>query len=98
MRESDYQAKLIKELRDFFPGCVILKNDTAYLQGIPDLAVFYNHNWAMLEVKTSENAHHRPNQDHWIEVLDDMSFAAYIYPDNEEEVLDALQAAFGASR
>jgi len=98
MRESSYQSKLIKELRGFFPGCVILKNDTSYLQGVPDLAVFYNHNWAMLEVKTSEDAAHQPNQDHWIQVLDDMSFAAYIYPDNEEEVLDALQAAFGASR
>lgn len=78
-----------------FPGCVVLKNDPNYLQGIPDLVIFYYNRWAMLEVKKSFNASHQPNQDYYIDKLDGMSFARFIYPENKEEVLDELQVAFG---
>lgn len=98
MRESSYQSDLIRRLRRMFPGCVILKNDTDYLQGIPDLAIFYRDKWAMLEVKTSANAPEQPNQRYYVEILDDMSFAAFIFPENEEDVLDDLQYAFRSRR
>lgn len=94
MRERVYQAQLIKELRRRFPGCVILKNDSSYMQGVPDLIILFGRFWAMLEVKVSASAPNQPNQEYYVEMLDDMSFAAFIYPDNEEEVLDALQLAF----
>ena len=81
-----------------FPGCVIMKNDSSYRQGIPDLLILWNGYWASLEVKASETAPQRPNQDHYIEKLNRMSFAAYIYPENELEVLIALQQAFRPSR
>ncbi len=55
MRESVYQAYLIKLLRVQYPGCVILKNDTDYLQGIPDLLILWQDRWAMLEVKGSDD-------------------------------------------
>lgn len=77
-----------------FPGCIVLKNDPNYLQGIPDLVIFFMDNWAMLEVKKSENATHRPNQDYYVHKLDGMSFARFIYPENEEEVLHELQQSF----
>jgi hypothetical protein len=48
MRENRYQAFLIDRLNDMFPGCVVLKNDTDYLQGIPDLLILYEDRWAML--------------------------------------------------
>lgn len=95
MRERDYQAKLVKKLEKKFPGCLILKNDSGYIQGIPDLSIFYNDRWAMLEVKADVMAPVQPNQEHYLKMLDDMSFAALIHPDNEEAVLDALQSAFG---
>lgn len=95
MLESVYQSQLIKELTRRFPGCVILKNDSDYLQGIPDLLVLYRRKWAMLEVKPRANARQQPNQDYYIELFDDMSFGAFIYPENEEEVLYDLQQAFG---
>lgn len=95
MRESVYQAKLIQRLRVLFPGCLVLKNDSSYLQGIPDLTVFWGRNWAMLEVKPSVNAPHEPNQDWYVETMNAQGFAAFIYPENEKEVLSALQAAFG---
>ncbi len=98
MRESTYQAQLIKDLYSMFPGCVVLKNDTDYLQGIPDLLILYGNKWAMLEVKASESAPKQPNQDYYINLLDGMSFAAFIYPSIEEEILYELQQAFSVSR
>jgi hypothetical protein len=96
--ENQYQAKLIKRLESRFPGCVVLKNDAAYQQGILDLILLYRDRWASLEVKRSASAPVQPNQDHFVQQLDEMSFAAYIYPENEEEVLNALQQAFEPPR
>lgn len=98
MRESTYQAKLIKKLQKLFPGCIIQKNDPTYTQGIPDLVIFYGDRWAMLEVKVSANAEEQPNQDYYVQRLNEMSFAAFVHPDNETEVLDGLQHALGAGR
>ena len=92
--ERDFQAKLIRELKDRFDGCMIMKLDSSYIQGIPDLLVLYRDKWAVLEVKRSRNAKHRPNQDHYVKHMDEMSFSRFIYPENEEEVLDELQQAF----
>lgn len=98
MLESTYQSQLIKKLRVRFPGCVILKNDTDYMQGIPDLLVLYRNKWAMLEVKASARSEVQPNQEYYIELFDSMSFAAFIYPEIEEEVLHDLQQALRARR
>ena len=101
MLERNYQAYLIDRLREMFPGAIILKNDTQYLQGIPDLTILYGSRWAVLEVKTSGSSRNRPNQVWYISELDKMSFAAFIHPGNEEEVLHALQQALrphGAAR
>ena len=92
--ERDFQPKLIRELRSRFPGCVIIKNDPTYIQGMPDLLILYENKWAMLEVKKSSRAPHQPNQDFYIDKLNQMSFAAFIFPENYEEVLDGLQQTF----
>lgn len=96
MLESDFQAKLIKELRELFPGCIIMKNDPSYIQGIPDLTIIYKDKWATLECKRSQNEKHRPNQDYYVGVMNEMSFSSFIYPENKEEVLDELQHALRA--
>lgn len=98
MRESVYQAHVITTLRRRFKGCFILKNDSGYLQGVPDLLVLFEDNWAMLEVKPSESDPFQPNQEYYLQELNAMSFAACIYPENEEEVLDALQRQFETRR
>jgi hypothetical protein len=97
-RESAYQARLIKVIRNYLPGCIILKNDAAYLQGIPDLMILFNDRWAMLEVKRSAKEPYQPNQEFYLEMLDVMSFASVIYPENEDEVLYALQCALQPRR
>ena len=98
MTENQYQGKLIKKLELRFPGCIVLKNDPDLVQGIPDLTLLFGPYWAALEVKASAKSNRQPNQDYYVEKLDDMSFAAYIYPENEEEVLSALQQAFKSPR
>jgi hypothetical protein len=94
--ESSFQAKLIKRLRRLFPGAIILRNDAGYMQGVPDLTILYGPRWAALEVKASADARERPNQRYYVDKWDEMSFAAFIYPENEDEVLHALQQAFAA--
>ena len=98
--ESTFKAKLRKELESMFPGCVILKNDAELQGGIPDMLILWRTKWAMLEVKKKPPAasDYEPNQEWWIQTLDDMSFAACIFPENKEEVIDALQQAFWTSR
>lgn len=94
MAENNYQAKLIKKLGRRFPDCIVLKNDTSYQQGMPDLIVIDGPIWGFLEVKDSALSPLQPNQQYWVDHLNNMSFAAIIYPENEKEVLDALQQAF----
>lgn len=94
--EASYQNKLIRKLQSIFPEAMILKNDPSEVQGIPDLLILFNGFWAMLEVKLSQNSPIQPNQEWYIDKLNNMSFACFIFPENEEEVIDALQSAFGS--
>ena len=94
MLERDFQSKLIKELKVRFPGSIVIKNDPDYIQGIPDLLILYNDKWAALEVKNSEKAKHRPNQDYYVKMMNEMSFSSFIFPENKEDVLDDLERSF----
>lgn len=92
--ERDFQAKLIKEIKQRFEGCIVMKNDSSYIQGIPDLLVLYNDRWASLECKKSSKASKRPNQQYYVDKMNDMSFSRFICPENKREVLDELERAF----
>lgn len=94
MLESAYNKRLVKKLEQLYPGCLIIRLDPNLLQGIPDLLILWRTRWAMLEVKASARAQQQPNQRYYVEHFDEMSFAAFIYPENEREVLRALQQAF----
>lgn len=100
MRETGrggYSSRLRMKLLDRFDGCVIIRNDpNSNLQGIPDLTVLYKDRWAMLEVKASAKAKTQPNQEYYVDKFNKMSFCAFIYPENEEEVLRDLQSTFEA--
>lgn len=100
--ESRFQSKLIKELKEKFKGCMVLKSDAGQIQGIPDLLILYNDKWAALECKRDAKAMHdslenQPSQRRRVERMNDMSYASYIYPENKKEVLDDLERAFGTS-
>lgn len=94
MLESKFQSTLIKDLKKAFPGCIVMKNDPNYIQGIPDLLVLFKDKWAALEVKRSNKAKHRPNQDYYVDLLGKMSYSSFVYPENKEEVLRELQQTF----
>ena len=94
MLENRFKTKLIKEIEDMLPGCIITHMDPNEIQGIPDLLILYKNKWAALEGKKNANASVRPNQEYYVELMDRMSFAAFIYPENKNIVLDALYLYF----
>lgn len=96
--ETIYQARLVETLQDMFPGCFILKNDPSENQGIPDVLILFEDQWAMLEVKRSATAPVQPNQRYYVDMFNRMSFAAFIYPEIEEQVLHDLQSTFRFDR
>lgn len=98
MLESKFQANLIEELKETYPGCFIMKQDEQYTQGIPDLIILYRTKWAMLECKASFHSPYRPNQEYYLDMFDSMSFAAMICPENKEEILRALYQTFRPRR
>ena len=91
--EREYQSALIHKLRDKFPGSIVLKNSPENYQGFPDILILYGNNWAALEIKRNASAVHQPNQYYYVKLLKSMSYAAFIYPENEEEVLLELERA-----
>lgn len=96
--ESTFKAKLKEELRLMFPGCIITNLDPNEHQGIPDMLILWKDKWATLEGKRYGKASKQPNQEYYVNLMNEMSFSRVIYPENKEEVLDELQSAFRASR
>ena len=98
MLENSFKTSLVNELEDMFPGCIIIHGDPNEIQGLPDLIILYEDRWAALEGKKDEDSSHRPNQDYYVDKMNHMSFAAFIYPENKEEVLHELQTALRPRR
>lgn len=96
--EIIYQRSLIRKLNLLFPGCFIMRNDPSQTQGILDILILFNDRWAMLETKKASTAAKQPNQEYYVDKFGEMSFASFISPQTEEQVLNDLQLAFGVSR
>ena len=92
--ESKFQAELKKRIAERFPGAIVMKNDPNDIQGIPDLTVLYGNKWATLECKRNGKANKQPNQEYYVGKMNDMSFSRFIFPENEEEVLNELKHFF----
>lgn len=93
--ESEYRTGLIQRIQRRWPESVILPTDPSRQQGILDIIVLIGCRWAMLELKRASNSRRRPNQPYFVEKFNNMSFAAFICPENEDEVLDELQSTLG---
>ena len=98
MLENQFKTNLVRELKERFPGCIVLHIDPNEIQGIPDLLILYRDRWAALEGKRSLNAPQRPNQDYYVNLMNQMSYAAFICPENKEEILNDLQRSFVSER
>lgn len=93
MTEAQYQAKLIRKIKRRIPGCVVIKNDPNYQQGFPDWTIFCGPKWGTLEIKRERRSSTQPNQEYFVSMLNDMGFSAFIFPENEEEVLREMEHA-----
>lgn len=93
-KESEFQSDLIKQIKKDLPGSLVLKNDSGYLQGIPDLVVMHGNKYALLEVKKSPDEPHQPNQDYYIDKAKQESFGKFIFPENKEEILSEMYDYF----
>lgn len=99
MKENKYQQRLIKEIKARIPGVIVLKNDPNWLQGFPDLTILHKETgkYAVLEVKKDSEAPAQPNQEYYVNDLSNAGvFSSFIFPENEEEVLDGLQQSLEA--
>ena len=90
--ESGFQDSLRYELMQRYPESMIFKMDQ--IQGIPDLLILYKNKYAFLENKKSANAKHQPNQDYYVNKLNNMSFARFVFPENRDRVLEELDLYF----
>jgi len=79
-------------LKEKFPGSIVTKLDSSDIQGIPDLLILYNNRWATLENKRSKKAHKQPNQEYYVNKMDEMSFSRFIYPENKEQIMGELES------
>ena len=91
MLENKFKTKLIKTIKARFPGSFVFHLDPNELQGAPDLLVLYENKWAALEGKKNSTASLRPNQQHYVDRFNKMSFARIIFPENAEEVLNEME-------
>ena len=96
--ENKFQHDFIDKIKTRLPGAIVLKNDPNYIQGIPDLTIFYKNHWATIECKKSAKAAHQPNQDYYVDEMNKMSYSSFVYPENEEEILDELQQSLQPKR
>ena len=96
--EGKFKTDLIKKIKNRLPGAMVLHMDPTEIQGVPDILVLYKDRWASLEGKKDSKASHQPNQDYYVDLMNKMSFSSFIFPENEGEVLDALQQALTSGR
>ena len=93
--ESSFQKAFINELKARYPGCTALKNDSGYIQGFPDWTVLYKDKWAVLERKRERGARKQPNQEYYVDTLNEKGgFARFVYPENADEVLEEIDILF----
>jgi len=98
MLEGKFKTEFRHDLETLLPGCIILKNDPNYIQGIPDMLILYGKRWAALEFKKEGNSKRQPNQPWYVEVMNNMSYAAFVHPGNREEILNEVEQALRPRR
>lgn len=94
MNETTFRNLFLDKLVSSFPGLVVIKADSTFIQGIPDRFLLYEDRWAALEFKRASNSSKRANQDFYINSFNQMSYASFVFPENQSEVLRGIQRAF----
>jgi hypothetical protein len=92
--EKKFEKDFIDRLKEEFPGCEIIKGNSAMRQGVPDRLLLWEDHWAFLEFKREEGSDREENQEYYIEKFNDMSYASFVEPSNADEVISEIQQAF----
>ena len=92
--ESGFQDSLVKQIKKILPGSMVFKMDQ--IQGLPDLLILYKNKWASLECKRTATAKRQPNQEYYVNLMNEMSFSRFINPQNKDDILDELLKKFKA--
>ena|SRR6185295_19334030 len=98
MAERDFKTRFFRKLNRRLPGGLLIRTDPSTQQGITDHLFLYGPRWAALEFKDSRSSKKQPNQEYFVKRLSEMGFGAFVYPENEKEVLDALEQALKPPR
>lgn len=98
--EGPYKTALTKRIeKRWGPLVMVVRLDANVRQGIPDILVLFDSGfWAALEGKRNAKAPCQPNQPYYVDLMDRLCFAAFIYPENEEGVLNELEQAYQSYR
>lgn len=97
-RENHFQSELIEKLEEIYSDAYIFKTSQYAPQGFPDITIIHESGlWAFLECKRDESSHRQPNQEWYVHELSHSGFCAFVWPENEVEVLKDLWEYFERS-
>ncbi len=93
-KETNFEKKVIEKLMRWYPDAIVLKIHPGLNPGFPDRLALIGSSWLAFEVKRSIDSAKRPNQDYYIDLLNQMSAASFVYPENQERFFDEVQRTF----
>ena len=98
-KEGTFQDSFINDITNLYPEAIVLKNDANYLQGFPDLTILTKHGAVIVECKKSDREQYQPNQEYYLGHMRAIGYPSFtVYPENCEEVLDAIQQSLQPRR
>ena len=93
MLESKFKSDFKNDIRVRIPHVKMFEPKT-HTRGAPDLIILGPGCWAVVEFKRFEDADRQPGQEDTIDILGEMGFAYFAFPENAEEVLNGLERLF----
>ena len=95
MLEASFKKQFLKKIEERLPYLDLdFIEPSTRKRSLPDIFVIGPICWAALEFKRSQDSNHQPNQDYHVERFNEKGYATFVYPENEGEVLDALERLF----
>lgn len=96
MKEIAFERDFCKELRQLALGYVIvLKNSSAFVQGIPDRQVIYRDKFVMLEFKRAKGSTQQANQARYIDLFNTHGLAMFVEPGNAVDAMNKVCSYLG---
>lgn len=88
--ESTFEKEFCKALRQTLGERYTYTFKLTAAKGIPDRLILYKDKYALLEFKQYKNAKKQPGQETWVGHFDNLAYAAIVYPENAEKVMQDI--------